>query len=64
MARSALIGLVSAHRAAGRRAEAAHHARLGEAIARDAQHHLLARQVREALGVTEEETEPLLREAC
>ncbi|MEU4775400.1 BTAD domain-containing putative transcriptional regulator [Micromonospora sp. NPDC023644] len=58
----ALIGLVAAHRAAGRLAEAAHHARLGEAIARDAQHHLLARQVREA--ITEEETEPLLREAC
>ncbi|MFV2115292.1 BTAD domain-containing putative transcriptional regulator [Micromonospora sp. LOL_025] len=61
---SALIGLVTAHRAAGRLAEAARHACLGECIARDAQHHLLARQVREALGGTEEEAEPLLREAC
>ncbi|MGK5671316.1 BTAD domain-containing putative transcriptional regulator [Micromonospora sp. URMC 106] len=43
------IGLVSAHRAAGRHAEAERHARLGEQLARRSEHLLLARQARDVL---------------
>ncbi|MEU5947299.1 BTAD domain-containing putative transcriptional regulator [Micromonospora sp. NPDC047465] len=44
------IGLAVAHRAAGREAEAVRHARLGEQLARRAEHLLLARQARDVLA--------------
>ncbi|MEU4642961.1 hypothetical protein [Micromonospora sp. NPDC023814] len=40
----------AAHRAAGREAEAARHARLGEQLARRSEHLLLARQARDVLA--------------
>ncbi|WP_329101890.1 tetratricopeptide repeat protein [Micromonospora sp. NBC_01699] len=56
---NAHIGLAGAYREAGRQREAASHARIGEQLARAAQHHLLARQARALLG--DAEPEPLLR---
>ncbi|MCX5065487.1 tetratricopeptide repeat protein [Micromonospora lupini] len=59
---NAHLGLASAYRAANRQQEAARHARMGEQLARAAQHHLLARQARELIG--DADPAPLLRPAC
>lgn len=59
---NAHLGLAGAYRAANLHQEAATHARMGEQLARAAQHHLLARQARALLG--DAEPEPLLRPAC
>ncbi|WCN79076.1 hypothetical protein [Micromonospora sp. LH3U1] len=59
---NAHLGLAGAYRVANRPQEAASHARLGEQLARAAQHHLLARQARALLG--DAEPESLLRPAC
>ncbi|WP_410812807.1 BTAD domain-containing putative transcriptional regulator [Micromonospora sp. 067-2] len=58
---NAHLGLVGAYRAADRPQEAGSHARMGEQLARAAQHHLLARQARALLGAGEPEA--LLRPA-
>ncbi|GAB3158211.1 BTAD domain-containing putative transcriptional regulator [Micromonospora sonneratiae] len=59
---NAHIGLAVAYRAAGQQAKAEYHCCLGERLARAAQHYLLARQARAALGCTD--GEPVLQEAC
>ncbi|MEU1589611.1 BTAD domain-containing putative transcriptional regulator [Micromonospora sp. NPDC005710] len=52
---NAHLGLAGAYRAAGRPQEAVSHARMGQQLARAAQHHLLARQAQALLGPGEPE---------
>ncbi|XTZ17281.1 BTAD domain-containing putative transcriptional regulator [Micromonospora echinospora] len=59
---TAHTGLAVAYGAAGRSARSHRHCELAMQLAREAQHHLLARQAREALGCVEEDE--TLSEAC